>query len=188
MYHQIHAGISFHYELVALPNFEDVPFWQASGDAFSFSDCAAINVKNGSTEVSQTGIISFIHDIENVAAYFGERKSWEMVNPRSDVVIHGEKAQKGFAVDNHANAVVFYLAAAGTASLAAITHGSATLSSTKAYRGQTITVTCTPSDDYHVKSVKVGDVSLTKVSDTVYTWRCVSDEDITITAVMEADA
>ena len=179
---------TFHNELVALPNFEDVPFWQASGDAFSFSDCAAINVKNGSTEVSQTGIISFIHDIENVAAYFGERKSWEMVNPRSDVVIHGEKAQKGFAVDNHANAVVFYLAAAGTASLAAITHGSATLSSTKAYRGQTITVTCTPSDDYHVKSVKVGDVSLTKVSDTVYTWRCVSDEDITITAVMEADA
>ena len=179
---------TFHNELVALPNFEDIPAWQATGAAFSFSDCAAINVKNGSNEVSQTGIISFIHDIENVAAYFGDRKSWEMVNPRSDVVIHGEKAQKGFAVDNHANAVVFYLAAAGTASLAAITHGSATLSSTKAYRGQTITVTVTPSSGYHVKSAKVGDVDLVKVSDTVYTWKCLSDSNVEIAVTMEANS
>ena len=91
-------------------------------------------------------------------------------------------------VDNHANAVVFYLAAAGTASLAEISHGSATLSSTAAYRGQTITVTCTPSAGYHVKSVKVGDVDLVKVSDTVYTWKCLSDGNVTITAVMEADS
>ena len=161
---------------------------EASGDAFSFSDCAAINIKNGSNEVSQTGIISFIHDIENVAAYFGDRKSWEMVNPRSDVVIHGEKAQKGFAVDNHANAVVFYLAAAGTASLAEISHGSATLSSTAAYRGQTITVTASPSSGYHVKSVKVGDVDLVKVSDTVYNWKCLSDSNVEIAVTMEANA
>ena len=179
---------TFHNELVALPNFEDIPFWQASGDAFGFSDCSAINIKTGSTTLNQGGIISFIHDIENVAAYFGERRSWEMVNPRSDVVIHGEKAVKGFAVDNHANAVVFYLAAAGTASLAAISHGSATLSSTKAYRGQTITVTATPSSGYHVKSVKVGDDDLVKVSDTVYSWKCLSDGNIEIAVTMEADS
>jgi hypothetical protein len=179
---------TFHNELVALPNFEDVPFWQASGNAFDFTDCSAINVKSGSLELNQSGIISFIHDIENVAAYFGDRKSWEMVNPRSDVVIHGEKAQKGFAVDNHANAVVFYLAAAGTASLAAITHGSATLSSTAAYRGQTITVTAAPSDGYHVKSAKVGDADLVKVSDTVYTWKCLSDSNVEIAVVMEANS
>lgn len=178
---------TFHNELVALPNFEDIPFWQASGDAFGFSDCSAINVKNGDMTIAQGGIISFIHDIENVAAYFGDRKSWEMVNPRSDVVIHGEKAQKGFAVDNHANAVVFYLAAAGTASLASVTHGSATLSSTATYRGQTISVTVTPDSGYHVKSVKVGDENLTKVSDTVYTWKCLSDSNITITVTTEAD-
>jgi hypothetical protein len=110
---------TFHNELVSLPNFESVPFWQNSGD-FNFTATSAINVKNSGItgtennvedgEVSLGGIIAFVHDIENVAAYFGERHSWEMFNPRSDVMIHGEKARKGFAVDGHANGVVFYIA------------------------------------------------------------------------------
>lgn len=109
---------TFHNELTKLPNYERVPFWQGSGSSFAFTDCSAINIKhddfvtedNESGVVEQGGIICFLHDIENVAAYFGNRRTWEMVNPRSEVVIHGEKAEKGFAVDGHANAVVFYIA------------------------------------------------------------------------------
>lgn len=113
---------TFHNELVSLPNYEEVPFWQSSGAAFDFADCSKINVTNsalidssvsGDTgNVEQGGIICFLHDIENVAAYFGARRTWELVNPRSEVIIHGEKADKGFSVDNHANAVVFYIAVA----------------------------------------------------------------------------
>lgn len=105
---------TFHNDLVALPNFEKVPFWQSSGNAFAFTDTSKINIKhnalNDGTATVQGGIIAFVHDIENVSAYFGKRRTWEMVNPRSEVVIHGEKAEKGFAVDSHANAVVFYIA------------------------------------------------------------------------------
>lgn len=103
---------TFHNELVKLPNYEEIPFWQSSGTNFAFADCSAINVTNAAFDdpVSQTGIICFLHDIENVAAYFGSRRTWEMFNPRSEVMIHGEKAEKGFAVDSHANAVVFYMA------------------------------------------------------------------------------
>ena len=111
---------TFHDELVKLPNYEEIPFWQSSGKNFAFSDCSAISVTNdaladseveGDTgEVAQGGIICFLHDVENVAAYFGRRRSWELVNQRSEVVIHGEKAEKGFAVDTHANGVVFYMA------------------------------------------------------------------------------
>ena len=111
---------TFHNELVKLPNFEKVPYWQRHDKEFSFSACSSISVKNtqlanvGSIgedgAFAQSGIIAFVHDEENVAAYFGERHSWEMMNPRSDVMIHGEKARKGFAVDGHANAVVFYIA------------------------------------------------------------------------------
>lgn len=109
---------TFHNELTKLPNYERVSFWQSSGKTFSFTDCSAIKVKHDdfiteertTGEISQGGIICFIHDVENVAAYFGNRRTWEMVNPRSEVVIHGEKAEKGFAVDDHANAVVFYIA------------------------------------------------------------------------------
>ena len=111
---------TFHNDLVALPNYDKVAFWQTSGDNFDFADTSSINIKNtGITgtehdvtggEVEMTGVIAFIHDIEYVAAYFGERHAWELFNPRSDVIIHGEKARKGFAVDSHANGVVFYIA------------------------------------------------------------------------------
>ena len=113
---------TFHDELVRLPNYEEVPFWQGSGSAFAFADCSSISVVNSDLAdaddesdtgaVAQSGIICFLHDIENVAAYFGRRRSWELPNPRSEVMIHGEKAEKGFAVDNHANAIVFYMATA----------------------------------------------------------------------------
>ena len=111
---------TFHNELVKLPNFEKVPYWQRHDKEFSFSACSSISIKNTQLAnvgtigedgaFAQSGIIAFVHDEENVAAYFGERHSWEMMNPRSDVMIHGEKARKGFAVDAHANAVVFYIA------------------------------------------------------------------------------
>ena len=111
---------TFHNDLVSLPNFESVPFWQTSGKNFAFDKTSSINIKNtaitgtanGVTggEVSINGVIAFIHDIEYVAAYFGERHAWELFNPRSDVIVHGDKARKGFAVDSHANGVVFYIA------------------------------------------------------------------------------
>lgn len=111
---------TFHDELTRLPNYEEVPYWQGSGANFAFADCSTIKVTNealadpevsGDTgAVNQSGIICFLHDIENVAAYFGRRRSWELPNPRSEVMIHGEKAEKGFAVDTHANGVVFYIA------------------------------------------------------------------------------
>lgn len=105
---------TFHNDLVALPGYEEVPFWQSSGKSFDFADCSKINIEhadiNNGTAVAQAGIICFLHDKENVAAYFGHRRTWEMFNPRSEVMIHGEKAEKGFAVDDHANAIVFYVA------------------------------------------------------------------------------
>lgn len=111
---------TFHDELVKLPGYEEVPFWQTSGTSFAFDDCSTISITNdafidedddsSTGEVTQSGIICFLHDIENVAAYFGRRRTWELWNPRSEVMVHGEKAEKGFAVDSHANAVVFYIA------------------------------------------------------------------------------
>lgn len=103
---------TFHNELTQLPKYEKVPFWQSSGKSFEFADCSKIDVKHADfdADVTQGGIICFIHDVENVACYFGSRRSWEIFNPRSEVMIHGEKAEKGFAVDGHANAVVFYMA------------------------------------------------------------------------------
>lgn len=105
---------TFHNNLTSLPRYEEVPYWQGQDATQSFGVCSGIDITNdginAGTEVKQAGIIAFVHDTENVACYFGSRRSWEMYNPRSEVMIHGEHANKGYAVDNHANAVVFYIA------------------------------------------------------------------------------
>lgn len=111
---------TFHNELVKLPNFERVPFWQGSGANFAFADVSSINVhhddfvdeddESSTGDVSQSGIICFLHDIEHVAAYFGHRRDWEKYNERQDVYIHGSVTRKGFAVDSFANGIVFYMA------------------------------------------------------------------------------
>lgn len=109
---------TFHEELIALPKHNKVPYWQGPGTAFAFDDTSSIDVVNSSLitatnltgEVAQSGIVCFIRDVENVAAYFGERYSWEQVNQRSRVINHGEQARKGFAVDTYANSYVFYIA------------------------------------------------------------------------------
>lgn len=109
---------TFHDELVKLPRFEKVPFWQSSGKSFAFADCSTVNIKhddlvtgeNTTGVVNKSGIICFMHDIENVACHFGNRRTWELWNPRSEVMVHGEKARKGYAVDRYANAYVFYVA------------------------------------------------------------------------------
>ena len=108
---------TFHNELTSLPGYTSIPFWQGSGKSFAFADTSKIDIihddfitlDNVTGEIAQSGIICFLHDIENVAAYFGRRRTWEMYNPRAEVINHGEKAEKGFAVDSHANSVVFYL-------------------------------------------------------------------------------
>ena len=109
---------TFHDEMVALPKHEKVQYWQGSGSAFAFADTSSIDVihddfivavTNPTGEIKQSGIICFLHDVENVACYFGNRRSWEVYNERDDVVNHGEQARKGFAVDTYANSMVFYI-------------------------------------------------------------------------------
>lgn len=113
---------TFHEELIKLPGYATIPYWQYGGVKGGGANDLAQTMKidvindafvssgNATGTISQGNIICFMHDVENVAAYFGERRSWEHYNPRSDVMVHGETGRKGFAVDEHANAMVFLLA------------------------------------------------------------------------------
>ena len=89
-----------------------MPRWQRLDNSVtqSFEDVSSISIENGSLEVAQSGIICFLHDIEHVAAYFGHRRTWEKYNERDDVMIHGDTMRKGYAVDGHANGLVFVVA------------------------------------------------------------------------------
>ena len=112
---------TFHDELVALPNFIDVNKWQTGGTGYGFADTSKIAIQHDdlivNTEdpedtgsVTQSGVICFVKDIDAVAANFGERYTWEEMNKRDRVMIHGEQARKGYAVDPNENMIVFYVA------------------------------------------------------------------------------
>lgn len=113
---------SFNANLVTMQGYTEVPYWQSPGDsgAFDFAEASKISIDNvdvkkdagtgAAVTVTQSGILAFLRDEDNVKAYFGERNTWEVVNPRERTVIHGEHADIGYAVDPHANAWVFYIA------------------------------------------------------------------------------
>ena len=113
---------TYHRDLVTLDGYREVPYWQYAGPTTStnaqdreemsmkiFIDNDALTGETY-TATAMDGVVAYIHDVEHVAAYFGRQSSWELFNPRSEVMIHGEKCRKGYAVDKHANAIVFYMA------------------------------------------------------------------------------
>ncbi len=100
---------TYHNDLVALPRYETVPFWQATQN-FDFNSTSVISIQNGGINVTQGGIIAFVHDIDAVAASIYKRRSYSVFNPRSEVLNVMEKATKGYAVDLSENGVVFYMA------------------------------------------------------------------------------
>ena len=111
---------TYNEDLVRMEGYVEVPFWQSPGTSGvpAFSDISKINIKNKdvyasegvAVAVEQAGIICFLRDEDYVKAYFGDRNTWEMVNPRERTVTHGEHADIGYAVDPHANGWVFYIA------------------------------------------------------------------------------
>ena len=105
---------TYHKELVALPNYEKVVYWQGSGTGFAFEDVSKINITNSNIDpavaVEQGGILAFVHDVDSCASIIYRRRSHSIYNPRAERFNIFEKADKGYAVDLSENAVVFYIA------------------------------------------------------------------------------
>lgn len=175
---------TFHNELTKLPNYEKVSFWQSSGKKYAFEDVSKIDIENdGLTEtgvfeadrVTQGGILAFVHDIEAVACSFYDRRTWEMVNPRAEVLIHGDKAEKGYAVDGNANALVFYIENAGAITVSG--DSGATLKYNHVYSGIENTITVSEG-----KVPSSTDVTLTQVGTSrTYKFVPTTNADVTIT-------
>ena len=109
---------TYHKELVALPMYEEVAYWQGSGTGFGFNDVSTVSIVNESLAtvgnetgtITQSGIIAFVHDVDAVASIIMNRRSNSIYNPRAERFNIFEKADKGYAVDLTENGVVFYIA------------------------------------------------------------------------------
>lgn len=193
---------TYHKELVELPGYTEVPFWQTPGDgvAATAADCTEIYIENtdinNGDPVVQSGIVAFARDIENTVAYFGDEYEWSVPNVRQRISNHGFQYNKGYAVDNFANALVFYIAAAGTITKnTSDAHISAiTCSPDYTEPGKDITVTVTAGSGYHAKKVTVTanskTIDITSSVDTngKYHYTPNDTSNITVAATSEADS
>lgn len=101
---------TYHKELVALPKYNEVAYWQGSGESFSFEDISKINIKHGLKEVEQGGIVCLLHDVDAIASCAYDIRTRSIYNPRKEMTNYFKKAEIGYMADPSENGVVFYLA------------------------------------------------------------------------------
>ena len=104
---------TYHNELVKLPRYEEVNYWQGMGTEASFEDVSTIKIKNtgiDAEEISQSGIIACIHDYDAVASFVDKPEVGFMPNPRQRCLNVFYQAARNYGVDLSEKCVVFYMA------------------------------------------------------------------------------
>lgn len=102
---------TYHKELVALPMYNEVPYWQGSGTSFAFADTSKISVKiDGTTEVTQGGIIAVAYDYNAIGTTINEPRSTTERNNKDEYTNYYNKATIGCFNDLGENGIVFYIA------------------------------------------------------------------------------
>ena len=104
---------TYHKELVALPMYNEVPYWQGSGTSFAFEDTSKISVKiDGTNEVTQGGIIAVAYDYNAIGTTINEPRSTTERNNKDEYTNYYNKATIGCFNDLGENGIVFYIAEA----------------------------------------------------------------------------
>ena len=102
---------TYHKELVALPMYNEVPYWQGSGTSFAFADTSKISVKiDGTTEVTQGGIIAVAYDYNAIGTTINEPRSTTERNNKDEYTNYYNKATIGCFNDLGENGIVFFIA------------------------------------------------------------------------------
>lgn len=100
-----------HNELVKLPNYDTVPYWQGSGKDYSFDDISSINVKtNSGKTITANGILGIMFDRESLGVANLDRRVTTNYNPKAEFYTNFYKLDAGFYNDLNENFVVFYIA------------------------------------------------------------------------------
>ena len=104
---------TYHKELVALPGYDTVTYWQGLGTTGSFTDVSTVDVTTSSGKtVKQSGVIGFVFDKNALGVMFDKKKTTSYVDPDKDVTKIWNKATMGYFNDLSENAIVFYIAEA----------------------------------------------------------------------------
>lgn len=124
----------YHDDLVSMPFFERVNFWQGSGEnkdateedntttpptpaspaslAWKFKDVSSIDIMigdNAEKEVKQSGIVATLYDFEALGTTVQNLNTSSMYNPRRKFTNYFMQADLGYFNDTSENFVVFYI-------------------------------------------------------------------------------
>lgn len=101
----------FHDSFTELPNAELVPYWQGSGQAYSFDDVSKIKITTASGgTVDTSGILSVMFDRDALGVTNLDRRVTINYNPKAEFYNNWYKFDAGYFNDTNENFVVFFVA------------------------------------------------------------------------------
>lgn len=106
---------TWHNENVKLPTAETVPYWQGSGQVYSFAETSKINVSitddsSGPVEVSATGILAIMYDKDAMGVCNTDRRVTTQYNAKAEFFNNFYKFDASYFNDLNENFVVFFVA------------------------------------------------------------------------------
>lgn len=101
----------FHDQFTALPNAEEVPYWQGSGTEYDFASVSTINVKTSSENtINVSGVLGVMFDRDALGVTNLDRRVTTNYNPKAEFFTNWYKFDAGYFNDLNENFVVFFVA------------------------------------------------------------------------------
>lgn len=102
---------TFHKELVSLPNYEEVPYWQGSGTTYDFDDISQIKISNASgNDITVKGVIGVMFDRDALGVANVDRRTTTNYNPKAEFFNNWYKFDARYFNDLNENFIVFFVA------------------------------------------------------------------------------
>ena len=101
----------YHNEIVKIPNYSTVPYWQASGKAFEQDITSGISVVcNDNTAINMSGIVGVLFDHDALGVTCSDRRVNTYYNAKAEFFNNFYKFDSSYFNDLNENFVVFFIA------------------------------------------------------------------------------
>ena len=102
---------TYHNELVKLPNYETISFWQGSGTDYDFDDTSKISIKTASgATIDADGIVCVMFDRDALGVCNQDRRVTTNYNPKAEFTSNWYKFDASYFNDLQENFIVFFIA------------------------------------------------------------------------------
>lgn len=155
---------TYHDELVALPKYKEISYWQGIGDNVNFEQASKVAIRTASGHtLIQNGVVCMLCDEESIGLTYDNRRSKSAYNAYGEYTNFVEKADMGYFNDLSENCIVFTIGAVATPTTSSVPTTPYTYSKAGA---ADVDVTVMLASGDTISSISVGGTALT--SDTDY--------------------